>query len=148
LIRSFRNDEQNPESLRISFRDYAIATLIFEDAFTKSLNSIDEKSMELRECILRKSSNNRGRPVLARDVASELRIPLHEAYERIRQAVKQKLIRRVNLPQRGNKKLSLPTEEGVEFLPDPKHVFKEISSAGRRVKFFHPLTGDAVIYES
>jgi hypothetical protein len=148
LIRSFRSDEQNPESLRISFRDYAIATLIFEDAFTKSLNSIDERSMEVRECILRKSSNNRGRPVSARDVASELGIPLHEAYERIRQAAKQKLIRRVNLPQRGNKKLYLPTEEGVEFLPDPKDVFENISSAGRRVKFIHPLTGDAVIYES
>ena len=148
LIRSFRNDEENPNSLRVSFTDYAIATLIFEDAFAKSLSSIDEKNMELRECISRISSNKGDRPVSAQEIASELGVPLHEAYERIRRAAKQKLIRRVNRPQRGNRKLFLPTEEGIPFLPNPKHVFRKIAPAGQTVKFVHPLTGEEVIYLS
>lgn len=148
LIRSFRSDEKNPDGLRVSFTDYAIATLIFEDEFAKSLSSIDEKNMELRECISRISSNNNDRPVSAQDIASELSVPLHEAYERIRRAAKQKLIRRVNRPQRGNRKLFLPTEEGIAFLPNPKHVFRKIAPSGRTVKFVHPLTGEEVIYRS
>jgi hypothetical protein len=146
LIRSFRNEEERPVELRIGFRDYAIATLIFEDAFAKSLNSIDEKNMELRECISRISSNKGGRPASAQDVASELGLPLHEAYERIRRGTKQKLIQKVNPPQRGNKKLFVPTEEGIEFLPNPKSVFKKIADAGGSLKLVHPLTGELVIY--
>jgi hypothetical protein len=148
LIRSFRNDERNPKSLQVTFRDYAIATLIFADAFSKSLTSIDERNMELRECILRISSNKGGHPVSAQEVASELSIPLHEAYERIRRAAKQKLVRRANLPKRGNKKLFRATEAGNAFLPDPKYVFKEVMGNGRRLKFVHPLTGEALIFKS
>lgn len=148
LIRSFRNDERNPDSLQVTFKDYAIATFIFADAFAKSLSSIDEKNMELRECILRISSNNDGHPVSAQEVASELGIPLHEAYERIRRAAKQKLVRRANLPRRGNKKLFLLTEEANTFLPDPKYVFKEVMGTGQRLKFVHPLTGEVVIFKS
>ena len=148
LIRSFRNDEKNPKRLQVTFRDYAIATLIFADAFSKSLGSIDERNMELRECILRISSDNGGHPVSAQQVASELSIPLHEAYERIRRATKQKLVRRANLPKKGNKKLFLLTEAGNKFLPDPKRVFKEVMGADRQLKFVHPLTGEVVIYES
>jgi hypothetical protein len=148
LIRSFRNEEQNPKSLQVNFKDYAIATLIFADAFVKSLSSIDERNMELRECILRISANNGGHPVSAQEVASEVGIPLHEAYERIRRAAKQKLVRRANLPKRGNKKLFLLTEAGNAFLPAPKFVFKEVMAAGKRLKFVHPLTGEVVIFKS
>jgi hypothetical protein len=148
LIRSFRNDEKSPNALQITFRDYAIATLIFADAFAKTLSSVDERNMELRECILRITSKNGGHPVSAQEVASDFGIPLHEAYERIRRAVRQKLVRRANLPKRGNKKLFLLTEAGNAFLPDPKFVFREVTGAGGRLKFVHPLTGDPVLYRS
>ncbi len=148
LIRSFRSDERNPKRLQVTFRDYAIATLIFAHAFSKSLTSIDERNMELRECVLRISSNKGGHPVSAQEVASELSIPLHEAYERIRRAAKQKLVRRANLPKRGNKKLFRAAEAGNAFLPHPKYVFKEVMGAGRQLRFVHPLTGKAVIFSS
>ena len=148
LIRSFRGNERTPESLQVTFRDYAITTLIFEDAFAKSLSSTDERNMELRQCILRISSRNGDHPVSAQEVASELGIPLHEAYERIRRAAKQKLVRRANQPKRGNKKLFLLTEAGNDFLPAPKHVFRKVMGAGGRLKFVHPFTGEAVIYRS
>lgn len=148
LIRSFRNKERSPKSLQVTFGDYAITTLIFANAFAKSLSSIDERNMELRECILSIMSNNGGRPVSAQEVASNLGIPLHEAYERIRRAAEQKVVRRANLPKKGNKKLFLLTEAGNAFLPDPKYVFREIMDVGGRLKFVHPLTGEAVIYRS
>jgi hypothetical protein len=148
LIRSFRDDEEDHKNLQVTFRDYAIATLIFADAFAKSLSSIDERNMELRECILRIVSNNAGHPVSAQEIASELGIPLHEAYERIRRAAKQKLVRRANLPKRGNKKLFVLTQAGNTFLPDPKYVFREVMGASQRLKFIHPLTGEAVIFSS
>ena len=146
LIRSFLKDEGEPKSLQVRFKDYAIATLIFQDAFAKSLNAADDKNMEVRECISRISSKNNGRAVSAKDVARELGIPLHEAYERIRRAVSQKLVRRANSPQRGNQKFYLPSEEG-NFLPDPEEVFNEVAPDGKKVTFIHPLTVKLVNYE-
>jgi hypothetical protein len=148
LIRSFRDVEKEPKSLKVSFRDYAITTLIFQDAFAKSLNSVDEKNMELRECLSRILSKNNGQPVSAQDIAGELGIPLHQAYEQIRRAVREKLLQRANPPQRGNLKRYLPTETSIQFLPNPEQVFKRIGGAGRRVKFVHPITGKAVIYKT
>jgi hypothetical protein len=109
---------------------------------------MDERNMELRECISRISANKGGHPISAQDVARELGVPLHEAYERIRRAAKQKLVRRANVPKRGNKKLFLPAEVGNKFLPDPKQVFKEVMQAGRQLKFVHPLIGEMVILGS
>lgn len=148
LIRSFRDDEEEPKSLEVSFRDYAIATLIFQDAFAKSLDSVDEKSAALWECFARVLSKNNGQPVSAQDIATEMGMPLHEAYEQIRRAVHQKLVRRANPPQRGNLKRYLPTEAGIQFLPDPEQVFKRIGGAGRRLRFVHPIAGESVIYET
>ena len=147
LIRSFRDHKEKTDSLRVSFRDYAIATLIFEDAFSRSLNSVDEKSIELRECISRISSKNAGQAFSAQKIATELGIPLHEAYERIRWAVRQKLIRRANPPQKGNRKLYLPTVAGIQFLPNPEQIFKSVVRVGKRLRFVHPITGESVIFK-
>ena len=133
LMRSYRDDENKPKSLQVSFRDYAIATLIFQDAFAKSLSPVDEKSMKLRECFGRILSKNKGQPVSAQDIATEMGIPLHEAYEQIRRAVSQKFVRRANPPQRANLKRYLPTEASIQFLPNPEQVFKRIGGAGRLV---------------
>jgi hypothetical protein len=148
LIRSFREDQGKQESIRVRFSDYAIANLIFEDAFSKSLNSADERSIELRNSICRISKRKAGRPVSAQEIATELGIPLHEAYERIRRATREKLIRRANPPQKGNRKLYLPGGEGIQFLPNLEDVHKRVARAVHRVKFVHPITGEEVIYRA
>jgi hypothetical protein len=148
LIRSFLKEEEDPTELILQFRDYAIATLIFAEAFSKSLYSISEKSMEVRECISRISSKNGNQPVSAQDVANELGLELHEAYQRIREAVREKAVIQVNRPQKGNKKFFMPATQGVEFLPDPEDIFRKIAPAGKRINFIHPITGEVVIYES
>ena len=147
LIRSFRGEEVKPESIRVRFSDYAITMLIFEDAFSKSLTSADEKSIETRDVISRISSRKSGRPISAEDVASEMSIPLHEAYERIRRAADHKLIERANPPQKDNRKLYLPAVAGIQFLPKPERVFK-MARVRQRVRFVHPVTGEEVIYEA
>jgi hypothetical protein len=146
LIRSFRGEEKQPKSIPVRFSDYAIAMLIFEDAFSKSLASADEKSMEVRQVIERISSKKAGRPVSATEVAQEMSVPLHEAYERIRRAVQHKLIQRANRSQKGNRKLYLPAAARIQFLPKPEDVF-EMACVSDRVKFVHPITGEPVIYE-
>jgi hypothetical protein len=147
LIRSFRLEEKKPKSIRVRFSDYAIAMLIFEDAFSKSLGSVDEKSVELRDVIDRISSRKGGRPVSAKDVAAEMSLPLHESYENIRRAAEHKLIQRANPPQKGNRKLYLPALGRNQFLPKPELVFK-IAGISHRVNFVHPITGESVIYEA
>ena len=144
LIRSFRGEEKKPKSIQVRFSDYAIAMLIFEDAFSKSLTSADEQSVELCDVIERISGRKAG-PVSATDVAAEMGVPLHEAYEKIRRAAQQKLIQRANPPQKGNRKLYLPSVGAIRFLPKPEQVFK-MARVGR-VKFVHPITGEAVVYE-
>jgi hypothetical protein len=145
LIRSFRGEEKKPKSIQVRFSDYAIAMLIFEDAFSKSLTSADEQSVELCDVIERISGRKAGRPVSATDVAAEMGVPLHEAYEKIRRAAQHKLIQRANPPQKGNRKLYLPSVGAIRFLPKPEQVFK-MARVGR-VKFVHPITGEAVVYE-
>jgi hypothetical protein len=104
--------------------------------------------MELRESILRILSKNGGQPFSAQDVACALSIPRHKAYARIRLAVKEKLIRQANEPQKTNKKHYVPTEAGIEFLPDPGDIYREIMPAGKTVRFIHPITGEVVTYKS
>ena len=105
------------------------------------------KRIELRECISRISSKNAGQAFSAQKIATELGIPLHEAYERIRRAVRQKLIRRANPPQKGNRKLYLPTVAGIQFLPNPEQIFKSVVRVGKRLRFVHPITGESVIFK-
>jgi hypothetical protein len=147
LIRSFLKEEKSPDSLRIGFKDYAIATLIVQDAFSKSLNAADEENLQVRECITRLSSQKNRGAVSASDLARDLGIPLHEGYKRIREAVKHKLVRRVNFPQRANRKLFLPAEEG-NFLPEPQRLFKLVAPAGKQLSLLHPLTGKKVVYQA
>jgi hypothetical protein len=147
LIRSFRFKAKKPKIIPVRFSDYAIAMLIFEDAFSTSLASVDEKSVELRDVINRISSRKGGSPVSAKEVAAEMRLPLHEAYEKIRDAADHKLIQRANPPQKGNRKLYLPAAGRIQFLPKPELVFKT-AGISDRVKFVHPITGEPVIYEA
>jgi len=147
LIRSFRGQEEKPKNIHMRFSDYAITMLVFEDAFSKSLTSADEKSIELHDVIERVSSRKNGRPVSAPEVAKEMGVPLHEAYEKIRRAARHKLIQRANPPQKGNRKLYLPSVGAIRFLPKPEQVFK-MARVRKRVKFVHPITGEPVIYES
>jgi hypothetical protein len=146
LIRSFRGEEKEPKNIQVRFSDYAITMLIFKEAFSKSLASADEKGAEVREVIERISSRKADRPVSATEVAQEMGVPLHEAYEKIRSAVQHKLIQRANPPQKGNRKLYLPSVGATQFVPKPQDVFK-LACVGDRVKFVHPITGQPVIYE-
>jgi hypothetical protein len=151
LVRSFRLSEEEITErgkLKVSFIDFATAHLIFESALSQSLSYADDEDREVHKAIAQISQRKKGAGVEAAELATQLGIQRHEAYERIRRAVERKLVRRVNPPQRGNKKLYLPTEEGIEFIPDPEHIFKKIAHPGRRLKFVHPLTGEVVIYPS
>lgn len=61
LIRSFRCNDTQPAKIKVRFSDYAVTTLIFEDAFSRSLNSADERGIQLRKSVSRITSSNGGR---------------------------------------------------------------------------------------
>ena len=94
-----------------------------------------------KRLLLRSSGN----PVRAEDLARELEISLDRAYTRLREAEKAGVIRRANPPEKDNRKLYLAAPR-PRFIPDPEKLFKEVTGAGNKVRFVHPVTGKWITY--
>ncbi len=147
LIRSFRFDEEEIARLgrlQVSFIDYAVASLIFSTAFSKTLSYGDVEDVDLTTAIRTISEKKKGVGVEASELARELGISLDRAYAKLQAALKQGTIRRSNESALRNRKLFLPAET-TGMLPDPLAVFEKLFPR-HRVSFVHPITGRTVEY--
>lgn len=148
VIRSFQSDEAEVRAggtLRITFFDFAVAALIFNNAFGESLGLENDQDRQVCKVIERLSLRNGGKPVDASAVARELRTSLDRAYAQLRRAAKAGSIRQANPPVPTNHKLYLPTPRG-RFLADPAVIFQNVDCGVEWVRFVHPLTGRWVYY--
>jgi hypothetical protein len=147
LVRSFRFDEEDVVArgwLQVTFADYAIASLIFSDAFSKSLSFGDEEDFELITALGAISVRKKGEGVDASELAAELRVPRDRAYSKLQAALTRGTIRRANESALRNRKLFLPAQSSG-MLPDPRAVFSKLFPR-QRVTFNHPITGRVVEY--
>jgi hypothetical protein len=147
LVRSFRFDEEDVADrgwLQVSFADYAIASLIFSDAFSKSLSFGDDEDLEVITALGTISARKSGVGVDASELATELGTSRDRAYSKLQAALTRRSIRRANESAPRNRKLFLPAER-TEMLPDPRAVFSKLFP-GQRVTFNHPVTGQLVGY--
>jgi hypothetical protein len=145
LLRSFQRYSNVPQrGFEVDFKDFAIATLIFDSIFVHSLHGGGEAA-ETRQAVERIMARSGGPSVGAADLAQELRIPRHHAYALLRQAVKEGTLRRANRPEKDNRKLFVPVAV-PRFVPDPAEIFKKASDVKEPVKFLHPITGKSVVY--
>ena len=145
LIRSFRCS-RTPTKLTVSFEDFAITTLIFENVFTESLHRRDGREEMTRRAI-HSIQHEDGKAVTANDLAVRLGISNDRAYARLRRAAAAGLIRRANRPEPSNRKSFVPCDP-PRFIPDPEKLFRKITGLGKRVCFVHPLTGKEVVYRT
>lgn len=134
-----------PKTLEVQFADFAITAIVFDKVFVESLHSARDKATETRTIVERISKRKNSQPVDAMELAKELGISKDSAYERMRRAETAGTIKRVNKPEKGNRKLFLPTPR-PRFIPDPEELFQKIPELGNESKFVHPLTGKWVIY--
>jgi len=146
LIRSFQRHRKlsNHGQLEVEFADFAITALIFDPVFVESLHlgkGTGEATRRDVEAIFAKKK----RPVQAKDLARYLRISLDQAYSKLSCAARVGVIRRVNKPEKGNRKLFLATPR-PRFVPDPEELFKELQDFKDIVRFVHPITGEWIIY--
>jgi hypothetical protein len=145
LIRSFQRHRKlsNHGQLEVEFADFAITALIFDPVFVESLHlgkGTGEGTRRDVEAIFAKKK----RPVQAKDLVRYLRISLDQAYSKLSCAARVGVIRRVNKPEKGNRKLFLPTPR-PRFVPDPEELFKELEDLND-VQFVHPITGKWIVY--
>jgi hypothetical protein len=147
LIRSFQRERQPTEAgeIQVEFADFAIAALIFERIFVESLHRQEGSALEVRQAVKEISASKNNTTVQAEDLAAKLGIPLHSAYQRLREATRAGTVRQVNRPQKNNPKFYLPAQR-PRFLPDPKELFQMLNSAERRIQFVHPITGEWITY--
>lgn len=148
LIRSFRRSAEElrrPGKLRVSFVDFAVTTLILNTVFAESLEQAEKEDVETREHLEHISAKKGGKLVQAVDLARHLGISADRAYGLLRAAVQAGTVRRVNPPERTNRKLYLPARSGG-FLPDPEELFAKLDGVPNRVRFVHPLTGRLITY--
>jgi hypothetical protein len=149
LLRSFLRIQglrkKAPKTLQVGFADFVIAAILFDPVFVESLHSTKDKATETRTIVERISKRKDYQAVDAMELAKELGISKDRAYERIRQAETAGTIRRANAPEKGNRKLFLPTSR-PRFIPDPKELFQRLPELGNKAKFVHPLSGKWVIY--
>ena len=148
LLCSFQDDESREgelENIDVTFRDYAIAALIFRSVLETSLLGRDNLDVETRTAVAEIASR-KAAPVDAEELAQSLGITKGEAYGRLRTAERAGAIQRANKPEKANRKLYLPTFcSGL--VPDPEEAFRKISKIGKRVRFRHPLTGSWIVYD-
>jgi len=147
LVRSFRFDEEEIAvrgRLQVGFTDYAVASLIFSSAFSKSLSYGDEEDSELITALSTISARKKGGGADASELAKELGISRDRAYAKLQEALKRGSIRRSNETTLRNLKLYLPAAR-TGMLPDPRTVFQKLFPR-RRVTFVHPITGRTVEY--
>ncbi len=151
LIGSFRSSGRRPSSeqkITVRFIDLAVATLIFNTAFTESIGKTERGHLDARRTartIAAMSERKRGAAVGATELAREMDISMDRAYAMLRRAAIAGLIRRANRPARANLKTYLPSEKS-QFLPEPERVYRTLAGLPNKVKFAHPLTGKWVIY--
>src|ERR1019366_5197689 len=147
LLRSYRrrNQEQlkQERKLTISYIDYATTWHIFDAIVGKSLDRSEDAEMDTGRQIEKLSAENGGAPVQASDLAHAKNISDDRAYSLIRRAIDKGMVRRVNAPERTNRKLFLPSPL-MHFAPAPASIFRQLRF--NEVKFVHPLTGKWVIY--
>jgi hypothetical protein len=146
LIRSFLPHRKRGKrgELEVDFADFAITTVIFDPVFVESLH-LGKAAGETTRRLVDEIAVEKERPVRAKDVAHKLGISMDQAYSKLRYAERMGVIRRVNKPEKGNRKTYLATPR-PRFVPDPEKLFQKIKNLGPEVKFVHPITGDWVIY--
>lgn len=148
LIRSFRRDEKwlkAAKKVSVRFSDLAITALIFNSAFTQSIDKADEEDLEIQRVIRSISAEKDGAAVTATDLSRKLDVSPDRAYSLLRKAFTAGAISRANRPTKRNLKTYLPIE-ARPFLPEPEQVFRTLKGLPKKVKFVHPLTGKWVIY--
>jgi len=147
LIRSFRFptvEVIGRGEMEVGFRDFAIASLIFETALSQSLSYVDDEDRQLHKALTQISMRKKGVGVTAQELAPVLNISKETAYARLRQAIRKRTVVRSNSPGRGNLKQYLPAKR-IRMLPNPRDLFRKFWP-GRQLKFIHPITGEIVTY--
>jgi hypothetical protein len=146
MIRSFgRKEKEFNGVIQLAFSDYAVATLILDEALGNSLNKASDEEIETKRWV-QALVNEKRRGIQASDLSKAQSLSEHLAYARLRTAAEAGVIQRSNPSEKGNRKLYLPAVS-QSFLPDPANVFNQIAKPGKRVAFFHPVTGELVVYE-
>jgi hypothetical protein len=146
LIRSFQSNRKRSKrgQLEVEFADFAITALIFDPVFVESLH-LGKGAGEATRRLVEELSAAKGRPVRAKDLAHKLGISMDRAYEKLSCAARVGVIRRVNKPEKGNRKLFLATPR-PRFVPDPEELFKELKDFKDTVRFVHPITEEWIVY--
>jgi hypothetical protein len=146
LMRSFQSDHGSGKSreLCVNFADFAIATLIFNEAFVESLHRQEGPVFETRDIVQRLGAA-KGGAIGVSDLAKELNISNHRAYKLLREAREAGTIHRANPKEKSNPKRYLPSSP-PRFIPDPRALYDMLDDVEDPVRFVHPLTGAPVLY--
>jgi hypothetical protein len=147
LVRSFEKygSDSPPRKITVSFADFAIATILFEDTFAESLHgkTAGDPSARTRKAVEELSETTEGTAVGAKDLAEHLSISEDRAYGLLRDAVDAGVIERSNKPEKGNAKRYRPAPL-PRFAPDPGEVLAQAPEITTTVAFVHPLTGKSM----
>ena len=147
LLRSFQTgrllDNKKVATLEVDFADFEMTAILFESVFVESLHRSRDQNLETRSVVERIARRKGHRPVGAVTLMKEMGISKDSAYARLRHAAEANLVRRVNKPTKGNRKLYLPSPQ-PRFIPDPEKVHQKVADQVGPVRFVHPLTGEWV----
>jgi hypothetical protein len=148
LLRSFQKlrDQQVKRlgKIEVDFVDFAMMVILFEPVFSQTLHRGSTDASFTRAIVEQITKGKGGQPVEARELANELSISKDKAYALLRDATMEGVIVRVNKPERGNRKLYLPSVV-PRFLPHPGKIFREIPEVGDVADFIHPLNGEHIV---
>jgi hypothetical protein len=146
LIRSFQVDHKDAKQgeLTVDFADFAITALIFDSVFVESLH-LNKAAGEATRRLVEEIVACKSRPVGVKDIMKKLKVSKDQAYSKLRYAERAGVIRKVNKPEKSNRKLFLPAPRR-RFVPDPEKLFQKLKGIGDKVRFIHPLTGVTVTY--
>jgi hypothetical protein len=143
LIRSFQSKSRKATRLTVGFADFAITTFIFDRVFVESLHLRKGVSESTRELVERLCTQ-KGKPIGAKHLARELRVPMDRAYRMLRSAEGAGVVIRANEPEKRNRKLFLATPP-PRFIPDPERIFRKLSFS-KTIRLLHPITGEEIVY--
>jgi len=145
LMRCFQpGRKRRNDHLEVDFADFAITALLFDHVFVESLH-LRSGAGEVTRRAVEAITNKTGKPVRAEDLAQELKISMHQAYNKLRSAARAGVIRLANEPEKTNRKTYRAVDE-PHFVPDPKKLFRKLKLK-ERVSFVHPRTGEKVVYK-
>jgi hypothetical protein len=150
LIRSFRWDDDQLKArggIKVTFRDFAITNLIFDDIIVNSLTrNAKEEDVKTAEMVGRVSTaNSLDKGVAATNLVGQPGVTsVDKAYRLLQRAESAGTIVRLNASLKNNQKLYAPAPE-IGFLGSPKYVHDRIG-AGKPAEFVHPITGVQVRY--